>query len=142
MNGTQLVCCSATLPSTLDSTIGIQMNMAEDMTQLSTQNVHTLHSNIKHIFYRISKFERDHKIMELVIESIHHKKPVIIFSNRNEAVNWLFNYLNENNIYALRLVSDMTEEERIASFQSFQEGVCDVMVASDLASRGLDTIRV
>lgn len=130
------------MPTTLDSTLGGLVNLNDDVARVTTKQLHNLHSNVKHVFYRIGKYEKDLKLIELLKEDMSKKRPTIIFVNRSNAANWLFNYLNENDIPCVRLASGMTEEERFHSFKSFQDGHYDILVATDLGSRGLDTTRV
>ncbi|OTF83444.1 DEAD box ATP-dependent RNA helicase-like protein [Euroglyphus maynei] len=142
LNGTQLICASATMPKTLDSTIGSLVDMQTDIDQISTKNLHTLHPNIKHRFFRVDRYKKDIKLFELLFESRARKSPVIVFANRAKAVDWLFQFLNEHEFHCVRLTSTMEEEERHQSFQLFQQGEYDILVATDLGSRGLDTNRV
>ena len=130
------------MPTTLDSTIGALVNLSEDVEKVTTKHLHTLHSNVKHVFYRLGKYDKDLKLIELLKEDMKRKRPTIIFANRTNAANWLYHHLNENDIRCVRLTSDMTEEERFHSFRMFQNGENDILVSSDLGSRGLDTIRV
>ena len=140
--GTQLICASATMPTTLDSTIGALVNMSEDVEKVTTKHLHTLHSNVKHVFYRLNKYEKELKVMELLKEDVKKKRPTIVFANRTNAANWLHKYLMEIDIPCVRLTSDMSEEYRFLSFGMFQRGENDILVSTDLGSRGLDTVRV
>ncbi|KAH7641746.1 dead box atp-dependent rna helicase-like protein [Dermatophagoides farinae] len=142
LNGTQLICASATMPMALDSTIGSLVDMQDDIDQISTKNLHTLHPNIKHRFFRVNRHKKDIKLFELLFESQAQKSPVIVFANRAKAVDWLFKFINENGFNCVRLTGTMDEEERYQSFQLFQKGEYDILVATDLGSRGLDTSRV
>lgn len=51
-------------------------------------------------------------------------------------------FLNENGIEAINLHGDMLYERRIGKFKEFQNGNVDIMVSTDVGSRGLNTIRV
>lgn len=130
------------MPMTLDSTIGTLVDMQADIDQISTKNLHTLHPNIKHCFYRVNRYKKEIKLFELLFESRARKSPVIVFVNRARAADWLFSFLNENEFPCVRLTSTMEEEERCQAFQLFQQGEYDILVATDLGSRGLDTCRV
>lgn len=140
--GTQLICVSATMPTTLDSTLGGLVNLAEDVERVTSKGLHNLHANVKHVFHRVGKYERDSKLMELLAEDLKRHRQVIVFANRTDAANWIYHMLRENDIAAVRLTAGMSEEERYHAFGSFQEGQYDVLVSTDLGSRGLDTTRV
>ncbi|UXI21762.1 hexokinase-1-like [Sarcoptes scabiei] len=142
LNGTQLICSSATMPQSLDSSIGNVIDMEEDVDQISTKSLHSLHSNIKHIFYRVNRHEKIRKLLELMFEARSNGHPTIIFTNRIDAVNWLYHFLNEKDFPCVRLTKEMDEEERFHSYNSFENGEFNILVATDLGSRGLDTINV
>ena len=136
-----MICVSATMPSTLDSTLGMLVDL-DSMEKVTTTNLHTLHPNVKHIFERVHKYEKSVKVIELLKKDIKRKKATIIFLNRTIAANWLYHYLCENEIKCVRLTSSMTDEERSHSLEMFQNSKCDILVSTDLGSRGLDTKRV
>ncbi|ODM99819.1 putative ATP-dependent RNA helicase DDX20 [Orchesella cincta] len=50
----------------------------------------------------------------------------------------IYNLLRELNYDAARLHGKMSQCDRLASFRSTQEGKCRILVASDVAARGLD----
>lgn len=140
--GAQLICASATMPSTLDSTIGTVMNLNNDIERITTSNLHCLHPNVEHTFYRINRYEKEVKLFELLRVDIKRKHPVVIFVNRNNSAYWLQKFLEENGIQCTKLTAEMDDEERAQTFRSFQDGEVDILVTTDLGSRGLDTIRV
>lgn len=140
--GTQLICCSATIPSAIDSTIGSLLDLSQDVEQISTQNLHFLHPNIKHIFYRLDKCEKDLKLIELVKQDRRKSGSTIIFANRTNCVNWIYRFLTENGIECQRLSGELIEEERINCVNQFQSGEFQFLATTDLGSRGLDTTRV
>lgn len=51
-------------------------------------------------------------------------------------------FLNENGIKAINLHGDMPYEIRLGRFKEYQDGNVNIMVATDVGSRGLNTIRV
>jgi len=51
-------------------------------------------------------------------------------------------FLNENGIESVSLHGDMLYEIRLGKFKKFQDGTINVMVSTDVGSRGLNTIRV
>lgn len=136
------MCVSATMPKSLNSTLGTILNLDEDFDHISTKNLHSLHPNIKHIFYRINRYEKVNKLMEILFECRWKHQPVLIFGNRTNSVNWLYHFLNENNFRCLRLCKGLEEIERHQTVKLFQNGECDILVSTDLGSRGLDTSRV
>lgn len=51
-------------------------------------------------------------------------------------------FLNENGIEAVNLHGDMPYELRLGKFKKFQNGDVNIMISTDVGSRGLNTIRV
>lgn len=51
-------------------------------------------------------------------------------------------FLNENGIKAINLHGDMLHEIRLGKFKEYQNGSVNIMVCTDVGSRGLNTIRV
>lgn len=51
-------------------------------------------------------------------------------------------FLNENGISSINLHGDMLYKIRLGKFKQYQNGEVNVLVCTDIASRGLNTIRV
>lgn len=51
-------------------------------------------------------------------------------------------FLNENGIEAVNLHGDMLYDIRQGKFKKFQDGLVNILVTTDVGSRGLNTIRV
>lgn len=64
------------------------------------------------------------------------------FSNKSNTANWATLFLNENGIETVNLHGDMPYETRLGKFKKYQDGHVNVMVCTDVGSRGLNTIRV
>lgn len=65
-------------------------------------------------------------------------KNAIIFCNRKRDVSDLFRSLERHEFSAGALHGDMDQHSRTAMLKSFKEGKIQLMVASDVAARGLD----
>lgn len=63
-------------------------------------------------------------------------------SNKSNTCDWATMFLNENGIEAVNLHGDMSYEMRIGKFKQYQDGIVNIMVSTDVGSRGLNTIRV
>lgn len=63
---------------------------------------------------------------------------VLIFVQRKFNANKVETFLKRNGINALSIHGDKSQYEREFAISSFKRGVCKVMVATDVASRGLD----
>ena len=64
--------------------------------------------------------------------------PVIVFVNRKDALDGVYKAVSEANVRAVALYGDLKQDARERSLQAFRDGSCRVIVATDVASRGLD----
>lgn len=71
-----------------------------------------------------------------ILKQKNYKK-VLIFSNRKNRTYLLAQYLNEQGIYARALNSDLEQTERVNTLNLFKHGKIHVLVATDIAARGL-----
>ena len=63
---------------------------------------------------------------------------VLIFTRRKMDADHVANTLRGRGVDCLRMHADRTQEQRERALQKFREGKVDVLVATDLASRGID----
>ncbi|XP_077374305.1 putative ATP-dependent RNA helicase DDX28 isoform X3 [Festucalex cinctus] len=67
---------------------------------------------------------------------------VLVFCNKASTVNWLGYSLEEMGVPHARLQGEMPAVVRAGIFHNFQKGTVNVLLCTDVASRGLDTSRV
>lgn len=82
-------------------------------------------------------FEKRETLRNL-IRSETELKNAIIFCNRKRDVSDLFRSLERHDFSVGALHGDMDQHSRMAMLQSFKDGKIQLMVASDVAARGLD----
>jgi ATP-dependent RNA helicase RhlE len=63
---------------------------------------------------------------------------VLVFSNTKIGASRLARHLEQAGIKASAIHGDKTQQERIAALEAFKKGEIDVLVATDVAARGLD----
>lgn len=68
----------------------------------------------------------------------HRNETGIIFCNRKKTVDLLVNYLNGLDLGVESLHGDMTQNNRNETLKRFKSGKFQVLVASDVAARGID----
>lgn len=68
----------------------------------------------------------------------HQPKLSIIFCNTKKMVEELNRYLSEHGFHCSMLHGDMQQEARTAVMQSFKSGRTPVLIATDVAARGID----
>ena len=65
-------------------------------------------------------------------------KQVLVFSNTKIGASRLSRHLEQAGIKATAIHGDKTQQERMAALDAFKKGETDVLVATDVAARGLD----
>ncbi len=65
-------------------------------------------------------------------------KNAVIFCNRKRDISTLVTSLKRHNFSAVALHGDMTQSARLEALQKFKDGEVPLMIASDVAARGLD----
>ena len=80
------------------------------------------------------------KKRDVLREVLRHDevKNAIVFSNRKTTVRDLFTSLRKSGFKVGQIHGDMEQAERIAEFDRFKDGSITILVASDVAARGLD----
>jgi superfamily II DNA/RNA helicase len=119
-----------------------QLKSKEVMEQLSPQLVrlHTedvvVNPNIEHFYVVVDQRDKADTIRKL----IHATKTMkaIVFTHRNETAEDLAARLEHHKVAVADLHSTYGKEVRKQAMQNFRSGKATVMIASDVAARGLD----
>jgi len=92
--------------------------------------------NIKQLFFVVDEHERDDALIRL----LDYKNPTksIIFCRMKREVDRLRDYLNAQGYKAKGLHGDMDQRQRESVIREFKNGKLDLLVATDVAARGLD----
>ncbi|NCB48016.1 MAG: DEAD/DEAH box helicase [Clostridia bacterium] len=77
---------------------------------------------------------------EALLEILNEKKPkiAIVFSNTKRMADIIANYLNENSHNSEALHGDLKQSQRKKVIDRVKRGETEILVASDVAARGLD----
>ncbi|XP_065079025.1 probable ATP-dependent RNA helicase DDX28 [Ochlerotatus camptorhynchus] len=140
IQGTQLILAAATMPSNMDELLGRIVNV-ETIEEVVSPNLHRLLSHVTQRFMRIKKSNRPQVLLDLVKKDVKRNRPLIIFSNKTPACDFVSIHLNEAGIPCVNLNGDMLLKIRLGQFEKFQLGEVNVLSTTDVASRGLDTTR-
>jgi superfamily II DNA/RNA helicase len=84
----------------------------------------------------VHSIQKRHKLLEILRET--SKPPVLIFCNSHSTVDFVVKLLREEQFHAAGLHSDKTQPYRFRVMKAFKDGALDVLVATDVASRGID----
>jgi len=96
--------------------------------------------NIKHYYFPLTDDERQDRILEIV--DLINPYLCIIFVRTKEICNWLYHRLKEQKISVEQLSGDLSPNHRKRVIENLKTAKYQYIVATDLASRGLDIVSV
>jgi len=85
----------------------------------------------------IGEEKKKQRLLE-ILNSGQYQAPIIVFVNQKKTADMVAKDLNRAGWSAATLHSGKNQEQREASLQSLRSGAADVLVATDLAGRGID----
>lgn len=140
---TQLLVVGATFPGG----VGEVLSKVTDLGSMSVIKSKMLHFLMPHVKQTFLKVKGVDKILELqhLLKQLQQERgggSAVVFCNKSATVNWLGYTLEEMGVQHLRLQGEMPAAVRAGIFRTFQKGTENVLVCTDIASRGLDTSRV
>lgn len=139
----QLLLVGATFPGGIGDVLSQVMDLGS-MVVIKSKMLHFLMPHVKQTFLKVKGAD---KILELhqALKLLQQEKgggAALVFCNKSATVNWLGYSLEEMGVQHMRLQGEMPAAVRAGIFRTFQKGTVDVLVCTDIASRGLDTSRV
>ncbi|XP_007426135.1 probable ATP-dependent RNA helicase DDX28, partial [Python bivittatus] len=137
----QLVAMGATLPKGLSQLLSESADLS-NFTILIGSSLHHLQPHVEQKFIRLKGCDKAAELLQLLKERGPSSGAVMIFCNRASTVNWLGYILEDHKIKHLRLQGEIAAVIRAGIFNAFQRVDADILVCTDIASRGLDTIHV
>ncbi|XP_030855393.1 probable ATP-dependent RNA helicase DDX28 [Strongylocentrotus purpuratus] len=137
----QLTMVGATMPRKATNILA-EIIPPENLEVISTPHVHRIMPHVHQKFLRLHSEDKALKILELVKREQKRRVPTMVFCNMASTCDWLAHILTENGIPALRLHSKMGGKSRSGVMEAFKSGEAHILVCSDIASRGVDTVQV
>jgi superfamily II DNA/RNA helicase len=97
-------------------------------------------SNIKHLVYRAHSLDKD-EVISRILQADGRGKTVI-FTRTKRAAAKLVEELNDRGFNAAAVHGDLNQEQRERAMAAFKAGKKDVLIATDVAARGIDVLDV
>jgi superfamily II DNA/RNA helicase len=97
-------------------------------------------ANIKHLIYRAHALDKD-EVIARILQSEGRGKTVI-FTRTKRAAAKLVEELADRGFNAAAVHGDLSQEQRERAMNAFRAGKRDVLIATDVAARGIDVIDV
>jgi len=128
----QTLLFSATYPDGIDKLARQFMRDPQRVTVAATPAANTIEQR----FYEVERSNR----LPTVVQLLNHFRPVstIAFCNTKQQCKDLLTLLQAQGIQALALYGELEQRERDQVLAQFANRSCSVLVATDVASRGLD----
>jgi superfamily II DNA/RNA helicase len=129
----QTLLFSATMPPPIQKLAAKFLN---DPKRIEVARPATANINIEQRLVEVSADKKKDALREI----LRHEefKNAIVFSNRKTTVRELATSLKRSGFAVGQIQGDMDQSDRIAEFDRFKSGEITVLVASDVAARGLD----
>lgn len=88
--------------------------------------------------YVIRGLEKDKPDLLCALLEIIKPKQAIVFCNRKREVDAVFNFMRKQGFKVGPLHGDLSQSSRNETLKAFKEGTIELLIASDVAARGLD----
>lgn len=86
--------------------------------------------------FHVNEFNKDDLLAKLITEQ--NMTSVLVFTRTRHRASWVKNRLKEANIAAEEIHGDITQSQREKTLLAYRKGAFSVLVATDVAARGLD----
>jgi ATP-dependent RNA helicase RhlE len=133
----QTMLFSATIPPEIDSLIRWAMRNPQTI-EIGARR--TPAETVKHVIYPVSDAQKTDLLLAL-LNHVNYES-VIVFCRTKHGADRISQTLKRNNHAVAVLHSNRTQREREQALQGFREGRYEVLVATDIAARGLDILAV
>ncbi|HEY3452720.1 MAG TPA: DEAD/DEAH box helicase [Myxococcales bacterium] len=131
--GRRTLMLSATMPHEIEQ---LARKYQKDAVRLAASPPRAAHQDIEYRAHAYAPREREHA----VVNTLRALDPpgALVFCATREGVNHLSANLVERGFAAVAISGELTQPERLRALQSLRDGRARVLVATDVAARGLD----
>lgn len=129
----QTMLFSATIPSQIESLIQWAMKHPQTI-EIGERRMPA--DTVKHVIYPVAEDQKTDLLCAL-LDHVHYES-VIVFCRTKHRADRIVRLLRRNNHAVAVLHSNRTQREREQALQGFRAGRYEVLVATDIAARGLD----
>ena len=124
---------SATMPPEVRK---LAKNLLRDPVHVQVTGKTTTVESLKQCMFFIDKPSKGHLLLELLRQE--HLTSVLIFTRTKHRTNKLALFLRKNNISSNAIHGDKSQNARTKAIKDFKTGRTRVLVATDVAARGID----
>ncbi len=128
----QTLLFSATYP---DSILDMSAHIQQSPVEITVDETHD-DGQIEQLFYRAEELQKPLAVVALLAK--HQPESTVIFCNTKYNCQVIEDWLGQQGYAALSLTGDLDQRERDQTLLRFANKSCSVLVATDVAARGLD----
>ena len=128
---------SATIPPEIDSLIQWAMRQPQ-LVEIGARRSPA--ATVKHVVYPVSEDQKP-DLLRALLDQVNYDS-VIVFCRTKSRADRIGTLLKRNNHAVAILHSNRTQREREEALRGFRDGRYEVLVATDIAARGLDILAV
>ena len=129
----QTMLFSATMPSEIEA---LSKQFQKDPGKVSVAPVSSTAERVSQHAYFVKQKDKAVLLSRLLKE--REVSRAIIFTRTKHGANRLVGQLDKSNLDAMAIHGDKTQNQRQKALNSFREGKCAFLVATDVAARGID----
>ncbi len=133
MKDRQLMVFSATID---EKTLNIARSLMKEPEIIKIQAVKDINPNITHMFFMAEQRDKI-EVLRKLLASINSQR-TIVFINKSDEIQLTASKLQFHKVNAYPIYGNASKEERKKAIEGFRSGKTNVLIASDLAARGLD----
>jgi superfamily II DNA/RNA helicase len=133
MRDRQLMVFSATID---ERTLNTARELMKEPEVIRIEETKTVNPNITHMYFIVEQRDKIEMLRKLVA-SIKPER-AIVFINKSEEIEMTTMKLQYHKLKAFGIHGSATKEERKKAMEDFRNGNIQLLVASDIAARGLD----
>lgn len=131
--GRRTLLFSATMPREIEA---MAKRYQRDAVRIQTTGSAKQHADIEYQAIKISPNEVEHAVVNVL--RYHDARATLVFCATREGVKRLHARLVERGFSAVALSGELTQNERTTALAALRDGRARVLVATDVAARGLD----
>ena len=124
---------SATIPPQIETLIQWAMDSPQTI-EIGARR--TPAETVKHVIYPVAAAQKT-KLLLALLDHVHYES-VIVFCHTRRGADEVAALLKNNKHSVATLHSDRSQKEREQALNGFRDGTFEVLVATDIAARGLD----
>lgn len=107
---------------------------APETVEVAAQN--TTNANVEQHIIAVDTFQKRNLLERLIVDL--HMNQVIVFCKTKQSVDRVTRELVRRNLSAQAIHGDRSQQSRLETLNAFKDGSLHVLVATDIAARGLD----